>query len=245
MLSLTLVCWLAGSWTQTTVVSSCTFKEGRLQRIALLCFLQAMNQAEAARQRAAMAEQAKIELTLALAEAAETKAKDVDTYTTPPPAEAGGDQGTDDEASDGWGEAGDWGDAAAASRNSKGRKGKPTKGGDPGEAAGILGPGETVVQASEMEALLLRTEEAQLAAAVQTRRAAAAEAEADGLKRQLVEAEKRIKDLGWQIQMVMDPVTIGGAGAGGRGGPGGGGAAGGGSSWFADMMGCGANYVRK
>jgi len=37
----------------------------------------------------------------------------------------------------------------------------------------------------------------------------------DGLERQLVEAEKRIKDLGWQIQMAseMDPVAIGGGGA--------------------------------
>eukprot|EP00775_Hariotina_reticulata_P003446 gene3446-3717_t len=252
------------------VVAAVAAREEEAERLvaaAQQAMQEALDRAEAARQRAVLAEQAKIELTLALAEAAEGKAKDVDTHTAPPPAEAaaaagrqgcagvpsgrasdkdGEDRETDDGSHDGWGDVGDWGDAAAGDGGSKGLRGQKPKGGAALGAAGALAPGETVVQASEMEALLRRTEEAQLAAAVQTRRAAAAEAEADGLKRQLVEAEKRIKDLGWQIQMVMDPVTIGGAGAAGRAGPGGGGgAAGAGASWFADIMGCGANYVRK
>jgi len=100
-----------------------------------------------------------------------------------------------------------------------------------------------VIAAAELEALMNRAEEARLAAAVQTRRAAAAEAELDGLRKRLAEAEKQVKDLGWQLQMVMDPVTFG-AGSSGRG-PGGAGGAGGRAGWFGDMLGCGANFVRK
>jgi hypothetical protein len=43
-----------------------------------------------------------------------------------------------------------------------------------------------------MEALLRRADEAELAAAVQTRRAAAAELELDGMKRRLADAEKQV-----------------------------------------------------
>jgi hypothetical protein len=43
-----------------------------------------------------------------------------------------------------------------------------------------------------MKALLRRADEAELAAAVQTRRAAAAELELDGMKRRLADAEKQV-----------------------------------------------------
>lgn len=238
--------------------------------------VQAVERAEAAMVRAALAEQAKIELTLALAEAAEARVKDVDTHVAVPATTASRDssadgdrhsdtagEGAGDDAAptavDGWDQwndgdvAGDFGlqddtagaDAAVDRRSSKaGGRGISTAGA--GRAAVTLQEvpaGSTVVQASEMEALLTRAEEAELAAAVQTRRAAAAEAEVDGLQKRLEQAEKQVKELGWQIQMVMEPVTIGG-GQKGRGAPGGAGAAGG-SGWFADMLGCGANFVRK
>jgi hypothetical protein len=84
-------------------------------------------------------------------------------------------------------------------------------------------------------------EELQLAAAVQTRRAAAAEKEAEALRGQLADAKRQVGELEWQIQMALEPATIGG-----KGGQLGKGAAGGASSgWLADMMGCGANFVRK
>lgn len=93
-----------------------------------------------------------------------------------------------------------------------------------------------------------RAEEARLAAAVQTRRAAAAEAELDGLRKRLAEAERVAKDYGWQLQMVMgvSPAAPGVGGGAGVGGKAGGGAGGGGKAgWFGDMLGCGANNVRK
>lgn len=55
----------------------------------------------------------------------------------------------------------------------------------------------------------------------------------------------QVKDLGWQVQMMADPVAIGGARARQQQGGAGGAAGGGGTGWFADMLGCGANYVRK
>ncbi len=51
-----------------------------------------------------------------------------------------------------------------------------------------------------------RCEEAELAAAVGSRRAVAAEARA-------ADAEKRAKDLAWQIRMISEPQRIGGAAA--------------------------------
>ncbi len=51
-----------------------------------------------------------------------------------------------------------------------------------------------------------RVEEAELAAAVGSRRAIAAEARA-------AEADKRAKDLAWQIRMIAEPQRIGGTGA--------------------------------
>jgi hypothetical protein len=55
----------------------------------------------------------------------------------------------------------------------------------------------------------------------------------------------QVKDLGWQVQMMADPVAIGGARARQQQGGAPGAAGGGGTGWFADMLGCGANYVRK
>ena len=50
-----------------------------------------------------------------------------------------------------------------------------------------------------------RLEEAELAAKVQSRRAAKADQELDVVKRQLEAAERRAKELSWQIRMVADP----------------------------------------
>lgn len=222
---------------------------------------QALAEAAAAQERAAMAEQAKIELTLALAEAAEARAKDVDTHTTTTPPvsrDAGAEPDGEVEGAEGWGDA-DWnvddidmgelqggdedtGSAADATAGQQKQARRSRKGSCAGGGSGFeLPPGATVVQASEMEALLTRAQEAELAAAVQTRRAAAAELEVDGLRKRLAEAEKQVKDLGWQVQMMADPTTIGGMQRGGPRGPG----QPGGPGWFADMLGCGANYVRK
>jgi hypothetical protein len=90
-------------------------------------------------------------------------------------------------------------------------------------------------------------EESRLAAADQARRAAAAEAELDGLRKALADAQKQARELGWQLRMVVGPgvaaaggdaFTIGGASSrqGGSAGD---------NSWFGDMLGCGANFVRK
>jgi hypothetical protein len=188
---------------------------------------QAHERAEAAQQRAAMAEQAKIELTLALAEASEARAKDVDTHShggTAASARASNratneqQQGDADSAAaaaatgEGWGDAG-WGteDAAdllgdAAGNPAGGNRGRRASAARASDSAGAaaaverveLPPGCTVVEAGEMEALLCRADEAELAAAVQTRRAAASELELDGLKRRLAEAEKQV---GWSIAL--------------------------------------------
>lgn len=241
-------------------------------------------QAEAALERATTAEQAKIELTLALAEAAEARVNDVDTHSASAgvsPRQAGTPTGLINTA------------AASAAADSKlaAQKVAPVGdgpntvesldskgtgwGGVDGLADGIdsvrertssttpvqarsalaagtavssnaslqeVPAGSTVVKTSEMEALLTRAEESELAAAVQTRRAAAAESEVDALKKRLEQAEKQVRELGWQIQMLALPMTIGGKQSG-RGGPGAGGGPGGG--WFGDMLGCGANFVRK
>ena len=57
-------------------------------------------------------------------------------------------------------------------------------------------------------ALAGRCEEAELAASVNSRRAAAAEAEVELLKTQLEAAEKQANELGWQVQclsIVLQP----------------------------------------
>jgi hypothetical protein len=181
---------------------------------ALVTAAQALERAEAAQQRAAMAEQAKIELTLALAEAAEARAKDVDTHAhggSSRRASAELQQGGDSAAAaaedgEGWGDAGwsieDAADSAAdstanpASSSGRARRTSAARARDSDSAAGVervaLPPGCTVVEAGEMEALLRRADEAELAAAVQTRRAAAAELELDGLKKRLADAEKQV-----------------------------------------------------
>jgi hypothetical protein len=103
--------------------------------------------------------------------------------------------------------------------------------------------GEGAEEAARLEALLRRTEEAELAAAVQTRRAAAAEGELHAAKAQLADAQRQVKELSWQIQMSFGPSTIGGVGAGGAA------RAAGMTGWtITDMIGlnaCGANFVRK
>lgn len=200
--------------------------------VAVVCGAQAHDAAVRAQERAAAAEQAKIELTLALAEAAEARARDVDTHlesTPPPAADASGSSSS-----------------GARRRSSTAGAGAAADGtsreGEPSEVSAGGGGSSTRIAVAELEALMNRAEEARLAAAVQTRRAAAAEAELDGLRKRLADAEKQVKDLGWQLQMVtgMDPVTVGG-----KGGPGGAGGAGGRAGWFGDMLGCGANFVRK
>jgi hypothetical protein len=195
----------------------------------LMC-MQAQEAAAKAQERAAAAEQSKIELTLALAEAAEARAKDIDTHVDPP-----ADVDTTAFRSSAGG---------ASHTAGRGASSDQFEGGENADATAQDGgsSGNTVIAAAELEALMNRAEEARLAAAVQTRRAAAAEAEVDNLRKRLAEAERQVKDLGWQIQMVADPVTFGGA-RGSKGGAGGGGD--GKAGWFGDMLGCGANFVRK
>lgn len=97
--------------------------------------------------------------------------------------------------------------------------------------------------APDVNALQERAREAELAAAAQTRRAAAAEAEAEALRGRLSTAQDEVRQLGWQLQMATGtaaPTTVGGRsnGAALGGVPGA-------TGWFADMLGCGANYTRK
>lgn len=78
-----------------------------------------------------------------------------------------------------------------------------------------------------------RLEEAELAAKVGSRRAAAAEAEVERLQRMLAEAEKRSESLAWQVKMVSDPRQVGGRAV--QGAP---------AKSMLDMFGCGANFRR-
>eukprot|EP00983_Pelagomonas_calceolata_P106578 1159246-Pelagomonas_calceolata.AAC.1 len=84
-----------------------------------------------------------------------------------------------------------------------------------------------------------RVEEADLAAAVQTRRAGKAENEVEVLKAQLAEAQREVKELAWQIKMTFDPNQTSGASSGGQQ-PG--------TFYKAagmlDILGCGANFRR-
>jgi hypothetical protein len=105
------------------------------------------------------------------------------------------------------------------------------------EAMAGAGAGTPAAVAYELEVLHQKVEEAELAAAVQSRRAAAAEAELAALRVELAEAQKQVRELSWQIKMAFEPQTIGGA----RPGLGGGSAGG----WLLDMAGCGANFTRK
>lgn len=91
-----------------------------------------------------------------------------------------------------------------------------------------------------------RCEEAELAAAVGSRRAMAAEVELDRLKVQLTAAEQRAKELAWQVKMMSDPSQIGGRNGSDGSGPGGAsGSAGGQVAGIFDMFGCATNYRGK
>ena len=98
---------------------------------------------------------------------------------------------------------------------------------------------------SEAEAARRQVEVAELAAAAAARRATAAEAELDKLKVQLAEAEKRCRELAWQIKMLADPAAAARAGAGEGGG------AGGAANQVAriggmlDILGCALSYNRR
>jgi len=99
------------------------------------------------------------------------------------------------------------------------------------------------VDASQLHLHLLQVEEADLAAAVQTRRAGKAENEIEILRAQLAEAQREAKELAWQIKMTFDPSQPGtGSGASGL-------AQRQGAFYKAagmlDILGCGANFSRK
>ncbi|KAK9846128.1 hypothetical protein WJX84_011721 [Apatococcus fuscideae] len=105
-----------------------------------------------------------------------------------------------------------------------------------------------LLEAAEVDALQKRVEEAELAASVGARRAAAAEGEVSVLKCQLQAAEKKLKELAWQIKMISDPQQIGGRGS--QQAAAGNAAAGsqpqsGRVNNILDMFGCGANYTRR
>lgn len=167
---------------------------------------EAAARAAAMEERAVAAERAKVELTVALAEAAEQRERDVDTHAAPSP-----------------------------------QRGPSSAGGGGGRGDGPAGEGDA--DAAAMEALMRRAEEAELAAAVQTRRAAAAEGELHSLKSQLADAQRQVKELSWQVSMALGPATLGGVASGGAA------RAAGSSGWLiTDMLGlnaCGANFVRK
>ncbi|KAK9853123.1 hypothetical protein WJX84_001911 [Apatococcus fuscideae] len=104
-----------------------------------------------------------------------------------------------------------------------------------------------LLQTAELEALQKRVEEAELAASVGARRASSAEGEVSVLKRQLVAAEKKLKELAWQVKMISDPQQIGGRGsqqAGATSLPGSQSEPGRVNN-ILDMFGCGANYTRR
>ncbi|GIL51238.1 hypothetical protein Vafri_7094 [Volvox africanus] len=107
-------------------------------------------------------------------------------------------------------------------------------------------------QAEILAEMQQRVDEAELAAAVQTRRAVGLEAEVATLQQQLSECQRQVKELSWQICVAVGdtPVTSGGRGPRGGGGAGSGGAAsgsGGAASRMGmfDILGCGANYRRN
>lgn len=192
------------------------------------------------------AEQAKIELTLALAEAAEAKAADMDSAAVASSrrsSEASGGGGRRPSTAAGAGKP-----RSRLARASSAADSEPGSDGaeDGGSAEG--GSGSTA-EREEPQGLnqqqqqrgvdAKQLEELQLAAAVQTRRAAAAEKEAEALRGQLAEAQRQVGELEWQIQMALEPATIGGKGGQLKG------TGGASSGWLADMMGCGANFVRK
>ncbi len=91
-------------------------------------------------------------------------------------------------------------------------------------------------------------EEAELAASVGARRASSAEGEVAVLERQLQAAQKKLKELAWQVKMISDPHQIGGrssqqpaaadAAAGSQ-------PEAGRVNNILDMFGCGANYTRR
>jgi hypothetical protein len=60
------------------------------------------------------------------------------------------------------------------------------------------------VAEGEQGQLLERMEELELAAGVATRRAATAEAELDMLKQQLEAADRKTKELAWQVRGLLD-----------------------------------------
>ena len=84
---------------------------------------------------------------------------------------------------------------------------------------------------------MIRLEETELVATVQTRRASTAESELRVLRQQLQAAQKQIKELGWQIKMVAEPQQIGGRKE--QGGPG---TRPGVSNRLWDVFGCAVNY---
>lgn len=93
-----------------------------------------------------------------------------------------------------------------------------------------------------------RVEEAELAASVGARRAASAEGEVSVLKRQLQAADKKLKELAWQIKMISDPQQIGGKGgqqAAAASAASGSQPQAGRVNNILDMFGCGANYSRR
>lgn len=91
----------------------------------------------------------------------------------------------------------------------------------------------------------MQVEEAELAAAVQTRRASSAESEVSLLKEQLAEAQKQIKDLSWQIKMAFGSGALGIGRPDGGAGQGGAGGAVSRAAGMLDFLGCGANYRRN
>ena len=95
---------------------------------------------------------------------------------------------------------------------------------------------------------LCRVEEAELAASVGARRASSAEGEVVVLKRQLQAAQKKLKELAWQIKMISDPQQIGGRGSqqtAAANTASGSQAEAGRVNNILDMFGCGANYTRR
>ncbi len=84
-----------------------------------------------------------------------------------------------------------------------------------------------------LEELQRRAEEAELTAAVQTRRVSSAETELSDLRSRLSDAEQQVKDLSWQVRMSLSS----GDGTRGRGG-------GNTAVGMFDIFGCGANSKR-
>lgn len=183
--------------------------------------------------RAAAAEGAKIQLSLALAEAADQRGKDMDVLT---PAKGGSlinEQLTPPNS---------------VTRTNLSTSSPQSEFFTPQDSSSSHGLGSTGLahvrdgagdSKDLFEDLQRRLEEADLAATVQTRRAAAAEAELTLLRAQLEEAQSQVKQLSWQIKMTMEPGTLGGRLAEAASGD-----TAGSSKWL-DLMGCGANFKRK